>query len=94
MTGNDIVCLILQVYSTPFILSLSCLKNKLKLPQRSSFYIYCFGMEMIYGSQMIGIVLTMKGKLAGYCVLDVASYLYYCFISPTIYVVFLLSFFR
>ncbi|XP_065829933.1 transmembrane protein adipocyte-associated 1 homolog isoform X2 [Oscarella lobularis] len=86
--------IVLVAYLIPFLLPISCCRHSLRLPERRLFYVYCLFVELIHISQVIGIALTMINNDSGYCILDVASYLYYCFLSPTIYGVFLLSFFR
>ncbi|XP_041350021.1 transmembrane protein adipocyte-associated 1 homolog [Gigantopelta aegis] len=81
------------VYSVIVILPLSCLKTKLALPSKKSFYYYCSFLAILNLAQAIGSALLYANVRNGMCVVDVTSYLYFTCFDPLIYGTFLREFF-
>ncbi|XP_077990452.1 transmembrane protein adipocyte-associated 1 homolog [Glandiceps talaboti] len=82
------------VYSCTFILPFTKLKEKIQLPIKKSFYVYVFILAILNLLQTIGAVLVFVDVDAGFCIVDITTYLYFTCFAPLIYLTFLREFFQ
>ncbi|KAK3102018.1 hypothetical protein FSP39_008159 [Pinctada imbricata] len=81
-------------YSVIIILPLTKLKEKLALPPKRSFYMYCAFLAFLNLMQAIGSGMLYGEVFEGMCLVDATSYLYFTCFAPLVYLVFLRKFFR
>ncbi|XP_013412973.1 transmembrane protein adipocyte-associated 1 homolog [Lingula anatina] len=83
----------LVVYITVLVLPYTPLKDKLNLPSKKSFYIYCGILALLNLGEVIGSAALEMGAIEGMCVVDVAAYLYFSMFAPLVFCTFLWKFF-
>ncbi|XP_066996286.2 transmembrane protein adipocyte-associated 1 homolog isoform X2 [Anabrus simplex] len=80
-------------YLIILILPWTRLRERLALPTKRSFYIYILFLVLLDLAQSIGSGLLNYGVLAGLCVVDVTTCIYFTLLTPLVYHTFLSEFF-
>lgn len=82
------------IYTSISILPWTNLREKMSLPPKKSFYMYCAFLALLNLAQAVGSGLLYGAILEGMCVVDVTTYVYFTCFAPLVYLVFLRKFFR
>lgn len=75
------------------LMVMPCTKWRHLLPAKTSFYRYVCCLLLLYISMAAGAILVGSEVVAGYCVFGTATWLYYSFYPPLVYITFLAEFF-
>ncbi|XP_074596535.1 transmembrane protein adipocyte-associated 1 homolog isoform X2 [Brevipalpus obovatus] len=68
-------------------------RHRIPLPDKPTFYRYCFALFLLNLIQAIGSALYHNHQIIGMCIVDVTVYLYFTTFTPLVYWSFLASFF-
>ncbi|XP_054168798.1 transmembrane protein adipocyte-associated 1 homolog [Oppia nitens] len=87
-------CLIFAiVYIAVFLLPWTPCRQRIPLPSKQSFYIYTLILSILNLIQAIGSSLFFNGHIAGLCMVDVTTYIYFTLFTPLVFWTFLAQFF-
>ncbi|PAV75844.1 hypothetical protein WR25_14142 [Diploscapter pachys] len=78
-----------MLYLFIILLPLTCFRNYVTMPSKTSFYIYCISLSILNLVQLLGSSLIFFGARDGMCFVDLSTLLYFCFFSPLVYFTFL-----
>eukprot|EP01137_Pigoraptor_chileana_P000141 Opistho-2@35810 len=81
------------VYLSIVIMPYTPLQHKWPLPVKRSFYAYAFFLCVVNLLQAIGSALVFYEYIAGLCLVDLTTLVYFCFFAPMVYFIFLRDFF-
>jgi len=76
-------------YTIICILPKTPMRDRLRLPAKRRFYVYCAFLACVYALQFLGATLIRCGNLSGICIVTFSSYIKLAFYTPVVYIAFL-----